>query len=94
MVDVWGVVSSGLWIIGLAFLLAVLSRAHWSAAKERVRFAAVWARPDVQRALYAGAILVSAGLACTSRVWWERTVWIVVAVVSAVKVRRGGRRPV
>ena len=92
MVNAWGVVSTGLWVTGLALVLAVLGRAHWDAANERERLGAVLARRDVRRALLAGATLASVGLACASRTWWERVVWILAAVWSGLTIWRGSHR--
>lgn len=75
MIDVWGVVANGVWIVGLAVLLAALSWASWVASVEGGRFRTVLGRPGIQRALGLGLVLFCAGLAATGRTWWERALW-------------------
>ena len=92
MIDVWGVVANGLWIAGLALLLAALSWAHWVASTERSHLRTVLARSGSQLALGAGLALFCAGLAATASAWWERALWIALAVVALVQVVLSWRR--
>ncbi|MDY6878135.1 MAG: hypothetical protein SWK90_18285 [Chloroflexota bacterium] len=92
MIDVWGVLANGFWILGLAVLLAVLSWAHWTASVEKVRFRAVLGRPKVQRVLNLGLAFFCAGLAATGRSWWERVIWGLLAAVWAVQAWMADRR--
>lgn len=75
MIDVWAVIANSLWILGLAALLATLSWSHWIASVEDARFRAVLRRPQIQRAIDGGLALFCIGLAATSRTWWERILW-------------------
>jgi hypothetical protein len=75
VIDVWSVVSSGLWIAGLAVLLAVLSWAHWIAAGQQTRMRVVLAHARPRQVLHLGLALLCAGLAATGRAWWERVLW-------------------
>ena len=85
MINVWGVVANGLWVMGLAVLLAVLGWAHWVASEEKSRLRSVLARPNMLRVLDLGLALFSAGLAATGRAWWERLCWGLLAVVWIVQ---------
>lgn len=97
MIDVWGVVGNSLWIAGLALLLATVSWASWVASTQRPRFRALLAWPGTQRVLDLGLVLFCAGLAATSRAWWEQVLWGVLALGWAVQAlwqsRTGRKRP-
>jgi hypothetical protein len=85
MIEVWLVVSHGLWIGGLSIVLAVLSGARWIAGEEGVRLGAVLARYGPRRALDVGAAVFCSGLAATGRVWWEQVLWALLAAVWAAR---------
>lgn len=85
MIDVWGVVANGLWIVGLALLLAALSWAYWAAGTEGTGVRAVLRRPWAQRLSVLGLLLFCAGLAATGRRWWERAVWGLLAATLVVQ---------
>jgi hypothetical protein len=86
VIDVWGVVANGLWIAGLALLLATVSWASWVASTQRPRLRTVLAWPATQRALDLGLVLFCAGLAATSRTRVEQVVGGVLALGWAVEV--------
>jgi len=92
MINLWGIAANSLWILGLATLLAALSWAHWAASVEKVRFRAVLGRPGVRRVLDLGLALFCAGLAATSRTWWERTLWGLLGLAWAVPAWLAGQR--
>ena len=91
MIDVWGVVANGVWILGLAVLLAAFSWASWVASVERGRVRTVLGRPGARRALGLGLVLFCAGLAATGRTWWERALWALLSVLFAVQAWLAGR---
>jgi hypothetical protein len=96
MIDIWLVASNGLWIAGLSVLLATLSWASWAASLERadgVRLGTVLDRPGLRRAWGLGLVLFCAGMAATGRAWWEWTLWLVVAVASAIYAFRPHAQP-
>jgi len=92
MIDFRSVAANALWILGLALILAALSWAYWVAARENVRFRVALNRPGVARALDIGLMLFCAGLAATARTGWERALWGVLAVASALLVIGLARR--
>jgi len=75
MIEVWGILSNSLWLLGLAVLLAGLSWAGWVGQTARLRLRAVLGQPPIQRTLNLGLALFCAGLAASSRTWWERVLW-------------------
>jgi hypothetical protein len=86
MIDLWLVLSNGLWLAGLALLLAAVSWAWWAAGVDGVRFGAALARPPARWASALGVIGVCAGLAATGASWWERALWAALAVGELVHV--------
>lgn len=92
MIDVWGVAANGLWVLGLSVLIAALSWARWVAQKEGLRCRAVLGRPKIQLVIDLGLLLFCAGLAATSRTWWERVLWGLLAVAWVVQAWLTGRR--
>ena len=85
MIDVWGVIANSLWILGLAVLLAALSWAHWVASSEGRHLRIVLGRPQTQRCLDLGLFLFCVGLVATSRAWWERILWGLLAAAWVIK---------
>lgn len=84
MIDIWGVVANGPWVVGLAVLLATLSWAHWAAGVEDVRFRETLGRTEVRRIMDVGLALFCAGLAATSDVWWRQVLWGLLAAAWVV----------
>lgn len=91
LIDVWGVIANSLWILGLAALLATLSWAHWVASTEKTRLRTILRRPPIRRILDLGLVLFCAGLAATSRTWWERALWGLLAAAWTVQAWLAGR---
>ena len=92
MIAVWGAAANSLWILGLAVLLAVLSWTRWAASTEKARFRVVWGRPRVQQVLDLGLVLFCIGLAATTRTWWERVLWGLLAAAFVVQAWLAGRK--
>lgn len=92
MIDVWGVASNSIWIGGLVLLLAVLSRAHWTASREEQKLRAVLRCVPTERAMDLGWFLFCVGLACTSRALWERIVWILLGLTWIMQAYLAGKK--
>jgi putative inorganic carbon (HCO3(-)) transporter len=67
---------SGLWISGLAVLLASLSWAIWQGARAGASTGSALAARDVQTGLQLGAVLISAGLLVGANTQPERMLWL------------------
>ncbi|MBN1921632.1 MAG: hypothetical protein JW892_10335 [Anaerolineae bacterium] len=80
MIDVQGLFFNSLWIVALAILLALLSWNSWQAQREGVRFRDVWAHPMSQRWFTLSLVLFCAALAALSERWWERLLWVLLAL--------------
>ena len=85
MINIWAILANSLWILGVAFLLAIVSWAYWAANTQGDRFRTVMNLPRIQQALSGAAFLFCAGLAATSRTWWEQLLWGLLAAAWAVR---------
>jgi hypothetical protein len=75
MIDWAGVLFNGLWVLGAALILAVLSFAHYEARRRGERLRVRLAAPGFQVGCFAGLGLISLGLALIGPRWWERILW-------------------
>ncbi|HEY76506.1 MAG TPA: hypothetical protein G4O00_10040 [Thermoflexia bacterium] len=91
MIDLGAVLVNGLWILGLAVVLAVLSQAY-AFGTHGTGFRAAMQRQHVQQGLAIGLVLFCAGMAATGRVWWDRLLWGALTVGWAVRTWALGRR--
>ena len=80
MLDVWGVVSNGLWVLGLAVLLAIWSWARYAAYQAGVKPRAILDQTRYVVALDAGLLLFVGGMAATEDRWWARAIWFALGV--------------
>lgn len=80
MIDVWGVFSNSLWILGLAVLLAVWSYASYEASRRKQKIRHVIHELGYALALNAGMVLFLAGMATTEERWWARGLWIIIGL--------------
>lgn len=81
---VWDVVRNGLWILGLAVLLATWSWVRYAAYKDRVN-----AKEKLNELTYAlildlGLVLFIAGMAATEDRGWARLLWLALGIVVIV----------
>ena len=88
MIDWVGVATNGLWLLGLAMGLAVLSYADWSAHSAHRRLRDVLGQPAFRIALWSGLTLFCVGVALSGGQWWERVLWGALAVMAVVEVWR------
>lgn len=80
MIDVWGVFSNSLWILGLAVLLAVWSYASYEAGRSKQKMRHKLNELGYALALDAGMVLFIAGMATTEDREWARGLWIVLGL--------------
>ncbi len=95
MIDWIGVITNGTWILGLAIIVATLSYADWLAMlrsrASRARMRDVLGQAAFRIALWSGLTLFCVGVALAGGRWWERILWGVLALMSAVEVWQAGR---
>jgi hypothetical protein len=83
LIDWGGVAKNALWILGLAVILAGLSYADWWAGVNHQRLTTTLRSPLFQIPFNLGMMLFAAGLASTSRSWWEIGAWSVLLLLFA-----------
>jgi hypothetical protein len=82
MIDPGRLVSNGVWILGLALVLAAWSYACWWARQRGLRFRQVVNEPVFATPFGCGFALFCLGLALRGRSWWETAGWGVLTVLS------------
>lgn len=93
MIDVWGVIANGLWVLGLSTILAVWSVASYEASRTRRKTRQVLDTFNYALAVDAGLLLFLIGMVTTEDRWWARLLWVALgAVVIAEAVWRIVRR--
>ena len=98
MIDWYGVFRNGLWIAGLAVILAAVSYADWQRGLQTPKGSMrnALGRPGFLAALCTGLVLFCAGLALSSSQWWEIVAWALLGLLfawQAVVTWRKSRRP-
>jgi len=91
MIDWVGVATNSLWLLGLAICLAVLSYADWNARNVGGRLREVLAQPSFHLTLWSGLTFFCLGVVLSGGRWWERILWGVLVLMSAVEVWQAGR---
>ncbi len=89
MIDLWGVFSNFLWILGLAVLLATWSYATYEAKISDKKVGEKFDELGYALSLDVGLLLFCAGLAATEHRWWARLIWIGMGIAILVE---GGMR--
>ena len=87
------VLTNGLWIVGLAVLLAAFSYHYDEARRAERPLKRQLQRRSFVRAGWTGVTLIGAGLAATSQAVWEAVIWILFtlyALYNAVRIWRMG----
>ena len=79
-------ISNAIWIISLAWLLAVLSMSIWSARENNRKLSAELDRPNHQMQLNLGGMLFCVGLALVSEQLWQMLILIALGVLFLVQV--------
>lgn len=86
MIDWFLVVSSSIWIVGFAIILAVVSYAQWDASMQGVSIRTLLSNPVYTRLLYIGLTFVTVGMALSSAVLWRRIVFAVLSVFNLIVI--------
>ena len=79
-------ISNTIWILALAWLLAVLSMSLWSARENNRKLSAELDRPNRQMQLNLGGMLFCVGLALVSEQLWQMLILIALGVLFLVQL--------
>ncbi len=86
MIDWYNVFANSLWIFALALALATISFVRWEALSHDKNIYQVLTQPRWRKLLHIAGIVFSLGVAATVDVFWERVLWIVLALLFVVQV--------
>jgi hypothetical protein len=92
MIDWLYVARNALWIFGLSIVLASLSYASWWGQMHGVRLGAALGRRDCVVPTNLGLLLFCASLAWGATRWWERGLWVLLALAFAWQAASAPRR--
>ncbi len=84
-------ISNAIWIIALAWLLAVLSMSLWTANNNNRKLNAELDRPNRQMQLNLGGMLFCVGLALVSEQLWQMLILIALGVLFLVQLVMAAR---
>ena len=93
MVDWLGVVTNGLWVLGLAGMLAALSYFDYYARTRGRPVRQVLNAPMFFRPFSLAGVLFCVGVAVSGVSWWQRVAWAVLAALFAMQAWQS-REPV
>lgn len=79
-------ISNTIWILALAWLLAVLSMSIWSARENDRKLSAELDRPNRQMQLNLGGMLFCVGLALVSEELWQMIILIALGVLFLIQL--------
>jgi hypothetical protein len=79
-------ISNTIWILALAWLLAVLSMSLWSARENNRKLSAELDRPNRQMQLNLGGMLFCVGLALVSEQLWQIIILIALGIMFLVQL--------
>ena len=93
MIDWLGVVTNGLWVLGLAGMLATLSYLDYYARIRGQPVRQVLNAPVFVRPFSWAGVIFCVGVAVSGGSWWQRMAWVVLAGLFAVQAGQS-REPV
>ncbi len=93
MIDWVGVVTNGLWVLGLAGMLAAWSYFDYDAKIHGKPVRQVLNAPMFIRPFSLAAVVFCMGVAASGGSWWQRVAWAVLAILFAVQAWKS-REPV
>ncbi len=79
-------ISNTIWILALAWLLAVISMAIWSARENNRKLSVELDQPNRQMQLNLGGMLFTVGLALVSEELWQMIILIALGVLFFVQL--------
>lgn len=81
MIDWLNLLSNSIWIISIAFALAIVSIAYYQSQQREEKLRQVLKTPKYILILNISGVVFCLGMALTSTKWWEILLWIVLMVL-------------
>jgi hypothetical protein len=86
LIDVPSLISNLIWILALAWLLAVVSMARWDSDRLHIRLREQLDKPIQQIQLNAGGMLFCLGMGLVTDQTWQMAVWFVLVFVFFIQI--------
>jgi hypothetical protein len=86
LIDWNALFSNFLWILALAWLLAVVSMARWQAHELGIKLGKLLDEPKHQVRLNLGGLVFCLGLGLVADKTWEMALWILLSIIFLVQV--------
>ena len=93
LIDLNSLFSNLIWILGLAWLLSVLSMARWRANQRGRNLREQLSKPGEQNRLMVGALILSVGLGLVAESTWQVVTWFVLAFLFIFLILISARTP-
>lgn len=77
MINWWNLITNSIWIIAIAFALAVFSIAYWETQTGGEKLRALFSEYRYAFPLILAGVVFCLGMALTSTKWWDVLLWIV-----------------
>ncbi|MDF1513812.1 MAG: hypothetical protein P1S60_08390 [Anaerolineae bacterium] len=98
MVTIWDVFANGLWIIGLAIILAVWSYGRFTASRNGIPTKQKMISLKYALVMNGGLLLFLCGMVLTEDRWWSKLIWgvmgILVLVESGLRIQQNKKNKV
>lgn len=86
LIDWNALFSNFVWILAVAWLLAIVSMARWEAIQKGSKTSAQLNQPKYQIQLNLGGLLFCLGLGLVADKTWEMVLWFLLSVVFLIQV--------
>ena len=86
MINWFNLLFNGIWILGVALALAVLSIAYYQSCLGERKMSAILAQTEFSLPLYISGELFSLGMGLTADWWWEIVLWMIMVLLLGVQV--------
>jgi len=87
----WYVGTNAIWIIALAWGIAVLGISYWESNEKRERLQVVLTKPEKLVSLNLALLFFSIGLGLTTSETWGKVLWFFLAIACIISAWRSAR---
>jgi hypothetical protein len=84
MISWQSVIFNGLWILGLAIMVAASSYHYWLAGQENRQLRLQFSERGFLKPIWLGLVFIGIGLIGTSQQSWEMAIWSVLTLIALI----------